>query len=300
VKSDIRARSDLLKGFLYSLTGTLLLSTNFVTAKYGLEGFNTETFSLVWASAGAVYSLAIALIAGHGRQMALPTHAISKIALIGLVTGAQMIVSWAGLARLDPSFTAFLWRFQPVLTIALSALFLDERLMNREWLPIAIMISGGALSTMGRWEIVGTGVILTLLACCAGAMQMLIAKIVVIAIHPTVLVFYRVGIATLVIALWTLPTGKVNFDVQSSYWLVTLLGAFLGPCASYLLTFRSFRYWDLSRSSMILTAQPLFVLPLAYLFLDKLPTQKELLGGCMILAGVVWLTWIHFVRKPMR
>jgi len=211
-----------------------------------------------------------------------------------------MIVSWAGLARLDPSFTAFLWRFQPVLTIALSALFLGERLVNREWLPIAIMISGGALSTMGRWEIVGTGVILTLLACCAGAMQMLIAKIVVTAIHPTVLVFYRVGIATLVIALWTLPTGKVNFDVQSSYWLVTLLGAFLGPCASYLLTFRSFRYWDLSRYSMILTAQPLFVLPLAYLFLDKLPTQKELLGGCMILAGVVWLTWIHFVRKPTR
>ena len=37
MRSDIRARSDLLKGFLYSLTGTLLLSTNFVTAKYGLE-----------------------------------------------------------------------------------------------------------------------------------------------------------------------------------------------------------------------------------------------------------------------
>jgi len=51
LNSDIDARSDPLKGFFYALAGSVLVSTNWVTAKYGLRGFNPETFSLVWTSA---------------------------------------------------------------------------------------------------------------------------------------------------------------------------------------------------------------------------------------------------------
>ncbi len=293
MSSNIYTRGDPFKGFLYSLAGTILVSTNFITAKYGLEGFNPETFSLVWTSAAAVYSLAIVLATGHWRQMALPAHAIRGIALMGLATGAGMILTWAGLARLDPSFAAFLWRFSPVLTLLLSALLLGERLMVKELVPVAVMVLGGSLSAVGRWHIVGMGMTLTLLGCFATAVQMLIAKVKVSEVHPNVLVFYRAGIGALVIALWTLPTGKADFDAATSYWAVTLLGAFLGPCASFLLTFRSYRYWDLSRSSIVLMAQPLFVLPLAYFVFGKLPAGIELVGGLVILVGAFWLGWIH-------
>lgn len=297
MNSKIRIGSTFLKGFLYSLAGTFFVSTNFVTAKYALNGFNVETFSLVWTSAAAVYAFVIVLFSGHSRQMAIPSHAVSKTALLGLATGVGMILSWAGLARLDPSFAAFLWRFGPVLIIVLSALLLGEKLLAKELGPIAIMVLGGCLSAIGRWDIVGTGIILTLFACCAFAVQMLMAKMVVANIHPNVLVFYRVGIGALIIALWTFVTGKVDFNVAASYWLVTFLGAFLGPCLSFLLTFRSYRHWDLSRSTIVRTAEPLFVLPLAYLFLKKFPTENELLGGCMILAGALWFAWIHFLNK---
>lgn len=106
--------------------------------------------------------------------------------------------------------------------------------------------------------------ILMIVGACAFAVQMLIAKMMVAEIHPNILVCYRVGIGALIITFWTLLTGKADFGVEASYWLVTLLGAFIGPCASFLLTFRSYRYWDLSRSSMVKTAEPLFVLPLSY------------------------------------
>jgi drug/metabolite transporter (DMT)-like permease len=76
-----------------------------------------------------------------------------------------------------------------------------------------------------------------------------------------------------------------------------LLGAFLGPCASFLLTFRSYRCWDLSRSAIVKTVEPLFVLPLAYAVLGKLPTGTELLGGCLILVGAFWFAWIQFVGR---
>jgi len=297
MSSNIDARSNLLKGFLYSLGGTVLVSTNFITAKYGLKGFNSETFSLVWTAAAAFYSLLVVLVSRQWQQMALSPSAARSIALMGLATGAGMILGWAGLARLDPSFAAFLWRFQPVLAIMLGILFLGERLSLKEIAPVAVMIFGGCLSTIGRWDVVGLGTMLTLLACVAVAVQMVIAKARVHEIHPNILVVYRVGIGAAVIMLWTFLRGKADFAVEASYWYVTLLGALLGPCVSFLLTFRSYRYWDLSRSSMVKTAQPLFVLPLAYIAFGQLPAGKELFGGSIILVGAFGLAWIHFVRK---
>lgn len=216
---------------------------------------------------------------------------------MGLATGVGMILSWAGLARLDPAFAAFLWRFQPVLAIMLGMLLLGERMVPKEIVPVAVMIFGSFASTIGRWNVVGTGTTLTLVSCFAVALQMLIAKARVHEVSPNILVAYRVGIAAVVITFWGILTRRIDFHVGASYWYVTLLGAFLGPCASFLLTFRSYRYWDLSRSSIVRTTQPLFVLPLSYAVFGKLPAGRELLGGCLILVGAFWLAWMHFVRK---
>lgn len=300
MNSNTHARSNFMKGFLYALAGTFFVSTNYITAKYALQGFNPETFSLIWTAAAAVYSYIIILITGKRRLLTIPARTIGKTIVLGIATGIGMILSWAGLARLDPSFTAFLWRFAPVLIIMFSALFLGERLSIIELGPITIMILGGVFSATGRWDVVGAGIILSLLGCCAFAIQMLMAKMVVDGIHPNILVFYRVGIGVCVIALWTFLTGKADFDVKTSYWLVTFLGAFLGPCISFLLTFHSYRFWDLSRSTIVRTIQPLFVLPLAYLILNKLPTKKELLGGLIILAGAFWFAWINFIQRKQK
>lgn len=294
---NIDFKTDTFKGLLYALGGTILVSTNFITAKYGLQGFNPETFSLVWTTAAAFYSFIVILISGQFNKMALSLSSLKSIALLGLATGAGMLLGWAGLARLDPSFTAFLWRFQPVLAIVMSMVFLGERFLYKEIIPISIMIFGSLLSTLGRWDIVGVGTILTLFACIAAALQMLIAKVKVREIKPNILVFYRVGIGAIVIMFWTFLSGKADFNVEPSYWYVTLLGAFLGPCVSFLLTFRSYRYWELSRSSIVRTIQPIFVVPLAYIVFGKLPVMRELIGGSIILIGAFYFAWIHFLKR---
>lgn len=294
---NIDFKTDTFKGLLYALGGTILVSTNFITAKYGLQGFNPETFSLVWTTAAAFYSFIVILISGQFNKMALSLSSLKSIALLGLATGAGMLLGWAGLARLDPSFTAFLWRFQPVLAIVMSMVFLGERFLYKEIIPISIMIFGSLLSTLGRWDIVGVGTILTLFACIAAALQMLIAKVKVREIKPNILVFYRVGIGAIVIMFWTFLSGKADFNVEPSYWYVTLLGAFLGPCVSFLLTFRSYRYWELSRSSIVRTIQPIFVVPLAYIVFGKLPVIRELIGGSIILIGAFYFAWIHFLKR---
>lgn len=287
------ASRDSMRGFLYALGGTFLVSTNYITAKYGLKGFNPETFSLVWTVAASCYALIVVIISGKSRQLVIPKKRIRSILVLGVATGSGMILAWSGLSLLDPSLASFLWRFSPVLIIILSVFILGERVRLIEAVPIGIMVLGGAMTTLGRWHIVGTGVVLTLLGCVAVAIQMIVVKLNVREIHPNVLVFYRVSLAALIILLWSSVTGRLHFEISVPHLTVTLLGAFLGPCASFLLTFRSYRYWELSRSSIVLTAQPLLVLPMAALAFGKLPTGMELAGGFIILGGAFMLVLLH-------
>ena len=291
---------DPVRGFLYSLGGALLISTNFVTAKYGLQGFNPETFSLVWTCAAAVYAFGIVLAGRSSRDQIFPARSMKAILALGTATGLGMVLAWKGLASLDAAFASFLWRFFPVLTILSGVLVLKERLSKREVLAMLVMLLGSLWSVADRWQTVGSGVILTLLAACAGTVQLLIAKSQTHQVHPNVLVAYRVGIGAAFVACWAFATGAANFAVEARYWYVTLLGAFLGPCASFLLTFRAYKYWSLSQSSIILTAQPLLVLPLAYLFLGTLPARRELAGGGMILMGAFWLAFIQVARSTKK
>lgn len=289
--------TDPVKGFLYSLGGAILVSTNFVTAKYGLRGFNPETFSLVWTTAAAIFAFGIALAFKSSRKQILPIHSVKPLLLLGVTTGIGIVLTWSGLSKLDPVFASFIWRFLPALTILSGVILLKERLSGREVLAMIVMLSGGLFSAIGRWEAVGAGIILTFFAIIASTAQMLIAKLQARKAHPNVLVAYRVGLGAIVIAVWVFAVGAVDFDVEPRFWYVTLLGAFIGPCAGFYLTFRSYRYWALSQSTLALTMQPLFVLPLTYIFLKTMPTLRELIGGAIILSGAFWLGFLHLNKK---
>jgi len=289
-------KGDPVKGFLYSLGGAILVSTNFITVKYALRGFDSETFCLVWTTAAAIYAFGIAAAGKESREQIFSKNAMKGLIGLGTCTAAAIILAWKGLSTLDTAFASLLWRFFPVVTILAGVLVLKERLSKKELLAMAMMLFGGLSSVVGRWDLVGTGVTLTIFACIASAGQLLIAKSYVHEVHPNILVAYRLGIASILIACWVFTTGGANFAVESRYWHVTLLGAFLGPCASFLLTFRAYSYWTLSQSSLILTAQPLLVLPLAYVFLGTVPTTREVVGGCIILSGAFWFAFMQLTK----
>ncbi len=294
MKPSLQVASNPRKGLLYSLAATAVVATNYVTAKYALGGFNPWTFSLVWTSAAAVYTFLVVLISGRSREIILPRGELAAMVWLGFATAATMILAWLSLDLLNPAFAAFLSRFSPVLAIAFGVFFLSERLSLRLLAPAGLMVVGGCISMVGRWQIVGLGVVFGLLACCGVATQRLIAKIKVSKVHPNIVTFYRVFVGALVLALVVLGVGKAEFaNVEGKYWAVMLLGAFLGPCLGHLLMFRSYMYWELSRASIVVIVQPLLVIPLAYLVFGKFPGGMELIGGMVILIGAFWLAWVH-------
>lgn len=289
-----------MKGFIFSLGHAALAATNFVTAKYALQGFNTTTFCFIWTATGTIYTFLYIVLSGRLRQLRPDPQNIVWLLLLGVFASGGILMVWAGLKLLDPSFAAFITRFLAVFVVLLGALFLKERIPPIEFIPMGLMIIGGIITTVGRLEAVGLGVVLMIGSVICISITMVLAKTVANEKHPGVLTFYRLAVAATIIGIWLLVSGKVDLAVAPSYWIVVLVGAFLGPFASTLLLDGSLKYWEVGRSAIVKSLTPLLVIPLAYFAFSKLPGLKELIGGMVILCGALWLGMMHLKssREP--
>jgi drug/metabolite transporter (DMT)-like permease len=281
-------------GFLFAVACAVLISTNYVTVKFALSGFNAETFSFLWTSTAALYALLIFSAGAGFKAAALPGKLIWPALLTGALNGAGSLFTWKGLTYLDPSLAAFLWRFHPVLTIFLGVVLLRERFMAIELLPVVLMVAGAFFTVASSWEALSTGVIMTLLACLFNSFQMLVVKRYFRENKPQIIVFYRNIIAALLIGAWAVSTGAFEFHQAGAFqWSIALGGSLLGETIAFMLLFKSLSFWDLSRTSLVRTLEPLLVIFWGYLWFHRTPGFRELAGGSMILIGVIGFTLIQ-------
>jgi len=287
-------RHDPVRGLTFALSGTIFLSCNYVTAKYGLGGFNPETLAVTWMGAATVYAFIWAAMNGEVRQLALRGKALRWMLLLGVTNAACQLTMWKSLNQLDPTFASFLGRFAPLMAILMGAVLLKETIRRLEWAAVALMIGGGAWSSGATFHAEWFGIILALTSAFFSAAQWPIAKHGGLGVPGSVMNFYRVAIAAIAVTVWALAAGKIDISrATPMHWGVTLVGSLIGPFLSYLLMFRSYEYWPMSRSAIVWTLQPLIVLPLAAVVFGTVPTGSKLIGGFVTLAGAFWLAVLH-------
>ncbi len=288
---------NLRKGFLYALAGSAFISAYFVTGKYAMTkgaGFNAETFCLVWIATTTFYASVIVLVRRGVGQVFIPKRSLPGVVGLGLTTGVGLILLYSGLRKIDPTFTAFIARSHPVMVILLGVIFLKERLHRIELLPLVLIVAGGVISVWGRPREVNIGVVLVFLGYVAFAFHRLFIKVETKRLSTEVIVFYRALLALVIVSVWSLTTGRADFDVPLRFWLVVFFGSLISPICGNLLSFHAYRYYSLSQSALVLMIQPVLVLPMAYVFLGTFPTRQGLLGGLLILIGAFAMVWIHF------
>jgi drug/metabolite transporter (DMT)-like permease len=94
--------------------------------------------SALWTSAGAAVAFAIA--AAIARQP-FPSCALLPAAGLGVATAIAFITLYAGIARIGSSRTAISAMLEPVTTVVLGAIFLNEILTWRIGLGAALIVS---------------------------------------------------------------------------------------------------------------------------------------------------------------
>lgn len=285
------------KALLCATGGVFLNATNFVTVKFALQSFDALTLSLVWKAFALIYSFLL-LIPHHGlRHLQLHRKLWPAIFILSAATGIGTIAGWVGLDHLTPTLAAFIWRFMPLMVIILGVIFLKERLSPVEWIAVGVMILGGCVCVFSDWSLIWIGVLCTLLSSFLAALQYFIAKWKIKQLDARTLLFYRNLLGTLLIAAYILPQGPLNLQHANVYWIVLLLGAFLGPVLGVYLTYRSYKYWDLSYTAIVQSTEPIWVIILAYIFLHKIPQGREFFGGCLIIIGAVLLCGYPLITR---
>lgn len=128
------------------------------------------------------------------------------------------------------------------------------------------------------------GILFGLISALCYALRILILKGHVAQYNGTMLMFYQVAIIAVILApvLYFMDTS--NMTTQYPY---VILLALMTTAIGHTMFVNSLKYFKASTASIIGSAQPIFGIIIAFIFLKEIPTIHTFVGGTLILATVV-------------
>ena len=291
-------QSEEWKGYVFALVGTIAFSSLYVFSKAGLNQVELAQFGFYYFGMGFLLNLFFVVASGKYRQLpGISKNVIGLLVVLGVIDILSNITFFMAIRAIpDPSITSFLGNLFPVFMTILAISFLKERFTLIEALG-ALMAIGGAfiISYSGEldWRkffIPGTGfvVVNTFLA----ASVAIIVKKNVKKASPEVYNLNSNGWIFLFFLGYFLWSGQ-SVIIPAKAFQNIALGAFFGSFVGLLSFFYSYRYITASRSSIIQSLKGIFVLIIAWLYLDKFPLAVQLWGGGITVVGVLIMTMVQ-------
>jgi len=276
---------DIRKGFLFALLSAISGAYLFIFAKYVLQSLNPETFCSIYYVFATVYFAGWLSASGQLRQARLPVASLRLILGIAALESVSVIALFSAVRMMDPTLVSFFNNAQTVFIILLSAIFLKERFTQTEMLGTAVALAGILLISFRSARPVVLGMALTLLSAVFFSCTVILVKKSLPRLSPVALGFYR-ALALMVVMNAYAFAGGLFQRPEPSLILYIAAGALFGPFLNILFYFYSLKYFDASKTSLIRASQPLFVLLNAALFLQVVPSPKEIAGGVIIILGL--------------
>ena len=128
------------------------------------------------------------------------------------------------------------------------------------------------------------GIVLGILSATCYALRTLVLKRHVGSYNGTVLMVYQVGILSVILIPSIIFTDWMVVRAQYPY---ILLIALLTTAIGHTMFIQSLNYFKVSTASIIASAQPLFGIILALLFLNEIPKLNTIIGGGLIILTVL-------------
>jgi drug/metabolite transporter (DMT)-like permease len=285
------------RAYALAFASALCAGAGAVVGKIGVGGASTATY-LAWLFAfSALYSAVWLALAPRREPRRFTRHGCvllaghAALAVVG--TGGW----YAGLVTLGPGLASFSGRAEVLVTIALGAWLLGERLRRLEVLGGALALSGLALMCLPEGGAHGfrMGFLWVFLGSLGFGSSEVLAKVALKEVDANTFVLAR---SLLLAAAWigiALVTGEAT--VPAAYVVFAAAGAaLLGPVAARALYMHALRTLGVSQAALVAQAQPLCAALVAYLVLGDALTPLEWAGGLVLLGGTVLV--VRGARAP--
>lgn len=287
-----------MRGYVLVAAGTASLCAPYVISKVAMREINSESFNVVWFGFGFLITLAYLGLRGHAQELRIPKKHWKQVALLALVNSVSMGAFFKAVELIDPVLVSFFFRLETVSSILVGVFLLGERLGARELGGMILVLGGAGIITYASGQLVLTGMFIVFFSAVCYTMGWLVARSCMAGgCSPTALAGFRAAGACVFLAAYVLVLGRwqtPNLHVL----LLTLGGAFFGPFLANVLNYRALSLIGVARMSILRNLQPLFLIPIAYLFLGTVPGLRQLVGGAVVLGGVVLMVGARM--RPVR
>lgn len=279
-----------IKGYLFLIATAFFTALSYAIGK-ALErsDLHPETTTFFWFFGAFIVALILFPFLRAQREELKRIRQYRDIFIwSSVITSAGAALWMVALWTIGPALTSFLMKAQTLFALLLGILFLGERLNKGESIGIAMTVAGGAVVAYQRegYLIFGTAMALGA-AFLYSFLSFMVKKIAQDLNMLTVATLRTLGVS-IVLFLYLAATG--TFEPPSlNQALIMACG---GACGAYIAKgsqFHAIKLLDISRTTAVMPMESIFVLILAHVFFDDLPSVTKLLGGASIIAGVVFL-----------
>ncbi|MBT0569797.1 EamA family transporter [Curvibacter sp. CHRR-16] len=266
------------------ISGGLLFGTLGIFAQEAQQ----DALTITWfrCAVGALALLAWGRMSGNNHALRLHGRSWS----MALTTGLLMVITWAlffgAMARTSIAVATLVFHIQPIMTMALGAIFLRERLQRIQWVMASLCFVGLALATgllettsphigsMDYW----IGLCMCVGAALAYAVVTLIAK-TNRSMSPLSLVTWQCLVGAVLLAWWPWTHGAA-IHASNLAWLACI--GIIHTALAYILIYTGF-----GRLSTGQIAPLQFVYPLTAITLDWIVYRNTL--SAIQLSGVLMM-----------
>lgn len=299
--------SDLTRGYLICLTGTILWSTTGIFIRYLTETYQIPPLVLAfWRD----FILAITLIAFFAvlnpRRLQVGRQNVRFLILYGLEVSLFNSLWTISVALNGAAVATVLVYSSAAFTAILSWRLFNEQLGIFKFFAVSLSLVGcvfisGAYDP-GAWDVNPVGVITGLLSGLAFAGYSLMGKAAAQRkINPWTTLTYAFGFAVPFLLVYNLlsswlPAGLASMEL---FWLgdsivgwgILILLAVGPTIGGYGLYTVSLSYLPAGVANLIATLEPVMTSVLAFFLLGEVLSIPQLVGGGLILAGLLLLRW---------
>lgn len=273
------------KGILFTFISAASISVTFIASKQALLELHTLGFNAIWFTVASLWGVAYYAVQPNKVSGTFIKSRAGVLILLGLFSCGANYFFFSSVQLGDPTVVAFFSRSETIFSLLWGAVFLQERLLRRQWAGAVVTIIGAGLMT---WQ--GGTIILTVLGLAAvanlfNATTSLIAKKNVGNIPPVVLGIARTLVLATVFCTLAIASGKLVMpSPRVLLWIIG--GSFFGPFLSFIFYYHGLKTLDMSQATIIRSTQPLFVAVYSLILFGSTISSIQFGGGLLMLAGV--------------
>ncbi len=219
--------------------------------------------------------------------------------LIGLLIGVQSVCLYSAVARLPVALALLAFNSYPLWTALWARVLYGERAERRVLLAMPVLLLGLALAldvlgaasglgAVGQWQQIGVGVAFAMAAAATFGVALVVTQHETTGLDGRLRTFTTMGLVALLALAVVMARGGLHLPQHGRGWIgLVVLTVLYGT--AFTLMFTVLPKLGVVGNSAIMNVEPVFALVLAWVILGQSIAVSQVLGGCIVVATVIWL-----------